>query len=188
MATAATKLMTAAEFEALDIDVPVELVRGEVVATQWNGMQHGEVCSNLLFSLEFWVQQESSDYLVVSAAGILTEHDPDTVRGPDVYLLRRDQLPAGEVIPGFLKTPPELCVEVVSPNDIWKDVIAKVDEYLQAGVLEVWVIEPDERQIYAYRPDGPPRTCSEGSTLASSAINGLSLAITDVFRDVPANS
>ncbi len=186
MATAPPKLMTAEEFAALEIDAPVELVRGEVVEMPRPGMRHGVICNSLSYHLTAWKRESGDHYLVVADSGIITEHGPDTVRGPDLYLIQRKRLPDGHVIPGFLEIPPDLCVEVVSPHDLWKDVIAKVDEYLQAGVLEVWVIEPDERKIYVYRPDGPPRTFSEGQLIKSVAVKGLALDSMHVFQDVAA--
>lgn len=185
MATVAIKPMTAAEFAVLDLDVPAELVRGEVIEMCRPGTRHAILCRNLVVLLDSWGRSAPVSYLAIPEAGIITERDPDTVRGPDVYLIRRDRLPPEGITPGFMESPPDLCIEVFSPNDNWKDVIAKVDEYLQAGVAEVWVIEPDEGQTYIYRPDAPPRTFSRGEAIESGTINGLKLSFDDIFRDVP---
>ena len=45
---------------------------------------------------------------------------------------------------------PDLAVEVISPNDVFKDVLAKVREYFHYGVQVVWVIAPEEQQVYVY--------------------------------------
>lgn len=184
MATATTTPMTAAEFALMDLDVPTELVRGEVIEMCRPGMRHGLICNNLSYLLTSWNRGGSNHFLVISDSGIITERNPDTVRGPDVYLIRRDRLPDEGIATGFLEVPPELCIEVFSPKDNWKDVIAKVDEYLQAGVSEVWVIEPDEGQTYIYRPDAPPRTILRGEAIESGTISGLKLLFHDVYRDV----
>lgn len=184
MATVATQPMTAAEFAALDLDVPAELIRGEVMEMCRPGMRHGITCRNLVVSLDQWARSNPIPYLAIPESGIITERNPDTVRGPDVYLIRRDRLPAEASASGFLEVPPDLCIEVFSPKDNWKDVIAKVDEYLQAGVPEVWVVEPDEGQTYIYRPDAPPRTILRGEAIESGTISGLKLLFHDVYRDV----
>jgi Uma2 family endonuclease len=185
MSTVALKPLTATEFAALDIDEPVELVRGEVIEMPRPGMRHGVIANNVGFLLTSWMRaDEAHAGFVVADAGILTEHDPDTVRGPDVYYLSRARLPGG-VVAGFSAVPPELCVEVISPHDVWKDVISKVDEYLQAGVREVWVIEPDERSVYVYRPDGAPRTLSEDERLTTPVLSDFSVPVAELFRDLP---
>jgi Uma2 family endonuclease len=45
---------------------------------------------------------------------------------------------------------PNLAVEVISPNDVFQDVLAKLREYFQYGVQVVWVIAPEEQQVYVY--------------------------------------
>ena len=50
--------------------------------------------------------------------------------------------------------PPDLAVEVVSPNDLAYDVESKVVEYLDASVALVWVIDPEARTVRIYRRDG----------------------------------
>jgi Uma2 family endonuclease len=184
MATAAIRLITAAEFAEMDLDVPAELIRGDVVEMCRPGMRHGVICNNLSYLLTAWSRGSGDGFLPVSDSGIITERDPDTVRGPDIYLLRRDRLPKEGVIAGFLETPPDLCIEVFSPSDNWTDNGLKAYEYLNAGVLEVWVIVPEDRQTYIYRPDAPPKIVPPGGDIESGAISGLKLAAADVFRDV----
>src|SRR5688572_14271280 len=59
---------------------------------------------------------------------------PSTVRKPDVSFVRSGRL-AGNVAPeGHCRIPPDLAVEVISPNDLAYEVEEKVAEYLQAGV------------------------------------------------------
>jgi Uma2 family endonuclease len=57
---------------------------------------------------------------------------------------------------GFLHGPPDLAVEVLSPDDRPGEVRAKVDEYLVRGVALVLVVDPDERCVTAHRRLAPP--------------------------------
>jgi Uma2 family endonuclease len=78
---------------------------------------------------------------------------PKKVRKPDVSLVLRDRLPAEQLDQGFLTLPPDLAVEVVSPNDLAYEVEEKVEEYLGAGVRLVWVVYPPTRTIHIHRHD-----------------------------------
>ncbi len=49
---------------------------------------------------------------------------------------------------GYVYIPPDLAVEVVSPNDSAYEVENKVVEYLGVGVPLVWVIFPESRTAY----------------------------------------
>jgi len=41
---------------------------------------------------------------------------------------------------------PELCVEVLSPNNRWANIEEKIELYREAGAEEVWVVGAD-RQV-----------------------------------------
>ena len=71
-------------------------------------------------------------------------------RRPDVAFVSTARWPLDRALPetGDWDVVPDLAVEVISPNDIFKDVLAKVREYFHYGVQVVWVIAPEERQVY----------------------------------------
>ena len=71
---------------------------------------------------------------------------------PDVAFVSTARWPLDRALPetGDWDVVPDLAVEVISPNDVFKDVLAKVREYFHYGVQIVWVIAPEERQVYVY--------------------------------------
>ena len=79
-----------------------------------------------------------------------TEHD--LRRRPDVAFVSTARWPLDRALPrtGDWDVVPDLAVEVISPNDVFKDVLAKVREYFHYGVQVVWVIAPEEQQAYVY--------------------------------------
>ncbi len=151
------------------------------------GVRHGVVCMSCGFVLTTWNRANGNRWLVGGEAGVITERDPDSVRGPDAFVIARQRMPGGLAIPGFLELPPEVCVEILSPHDVWKEVIAKIDEYLQAGVLEIWVIDPEERQIHVYQPAAAPRTYGNTEDLSSGILPGFRSPVSAFFLDLPEN-
>ncbi|HJZ91786.1 MAG TPA: Uma2 family endonuclease [Gemmataceae bacterium] len=77
---------------------------------------------------------------------------PRLVRKPDVSMVLRARLPEGAP-KGDILISPDFAVEVVSPNDTYEEVEAKVNEYLSAGVRLVWVISPTAKTVLIRRPD-----------------------------------
>ena len=73
-------------------------------------------------------------------------------RRPDVAFVSTARWPLDRALPetGDWEVVPDLAVEVISPNDVFKDMLAKVREYFHYGVQIVWVIAPEERQVYVY--------------------------------------
>lgn len=106
--------------------------------------------------------------------------DPDLVRRPDVSFIQRSRLRA-EHLTGHGPIPPDLAVEVVSPN-----VQAKVEEYLEAGVQLVWVINPDQKIVEIYRPDNTvSRLAAESEISGEAVLPGFRCSISDLFQPPP---
>jgi len=47
---------------------------------------------------------------------------------------------------GFVAGPPDVAVEIVSPDSVWRDYVEKRQIYEHAGVREYWIIDPAERR------------------------------------------
>ena len=70
-------------------------------------------------------------------------------RVPDVVVVRGGR-PGGRVI----MSPPEIAVEVLSPADRAIDLQDKIDDYLQFGVVAVWIIDPDRQRAWIHTKEG----------------------------------
>jgi Uma2 family endonuclease len=155
MATATT-LITAEEYAALpDTGVPTELVRGEIVEMNQPTPRHGQVCSKVDRFVGGFADDHESGHVLCNDAGILTERDPDTVRGGDVWFVSYQKLPKGPLPGGYLGVVPDIVFEVRSEWDRWSKILAKVAEYLNAGVGVVCVLDPATETARLYYADKP---------------------------------
>jgi Uma2 family endonuclease len=158
MATAEA-LMTAEEFgQRPDPGHPEELVQGRVIRMTPPDRRHGYVCLKAGRILGDWVDDHDLGWVMGNDSGVITERDPDTVRGADVAYYSFARLPRGDLSSGYGPEVPELVVEVRSTHDRWRDVLEKVMEYLAAGVLVVLVLDPESRSAHIFGADQPPRT------------------------------
>lgn len=155
--TVAAALLTADQYRLLPDDGrSTELVRGRVVEMPPTTPRHGEVCCQAAYLLRRHLEGDPRGRVVTNDSGVVTERDPDTVRGADVAYYSYSRVPRGPLPQGYLSVPPELVFEVLSPRDRWRDVLAKVTEYLDAGVSVVCVLDPAHETAYVYT-DAPPR-------------------------------
>jgi Uma2 family endonuclease len=153
-----TELLTAAEFgRRPDPGYPEELVQGRIVTMPPPTPRHGQVCSkaNRLFGT--FADEHDLGHVLCNDSGVITERDPDTVRGPDVSFYSYAKVPRGKIPKGYLDVVPDLVTEVVSEDDRWTDVLEKVHEYLAAGVGVVIVFDPETESAHIFRPDQPPQ-------------------------------
>jgi Uma2 family endonuclease len=74
---------------------------------------------------------------------------PNRIRIPDVVVAEMP-IPEEEV---FI-TPPYLCVEVMSPDDTVAAMQDRLDDYLNFGVRNVWVIDPWKQRGWHVTADG----------------------------------
>lgn len=51
---------------------------------------------------------------------------------------------------------PDMVMEVVSPSSRGKDRILKLNKYLENGVREYWVVDPEVMEIHVYSSEGSP--------------------------------
>ena len=159
MSTIPERLLTAEEYVQLpDRGAPTELVRGRVVEMNVPAPRHGEICVNIILLLGPHVRANNRGRLVSNDSGILTGRDPDTVRGGDVAFYSYSRIPPGPLSPGYLDVAPEVVFEVRSPTDRWRNVLAKVLEYFEAGVSVVCVLDQVSETLQIHRDEELPRT------------------------------
>ena len=127
-----------------------ELSQGELVPMTPIGIQHGAVVGNLMLLLGTHVKKNRLG-IVGPEIGFRLARDPDTVRAPDVAFIPNDRLPKEGLPKKFADFPPDLAVEVLSPEDTASEVNRKVEEYLNAGVRLVWVVDPAMQRVTVYR-------------------------------------
>jgi Uma2 family endonuclease len=65
---------------------------------------------------------------------------------------------------------PELVIEIISPGQTFAEMTEKATDYLQAGVLRVWVVDAKAKAITVFYPDAPPQTKRGNDTLADSLL------------------
>ena len=162
---------------------PTELVRGEVVDMNQPTPRHGQICGNIYFHLRGFLRGLPSGHVVTNDAGILTQRDPDTVRGGDVWYVSYDKYPPGRLPEGYLELPPDIVFEVLSPTDRRGRLLAKVGEYLEAGVAVVCVLDPEMETAHVYFPDQPDVTLSAGDALTfPNQLPGFEVPVSRLFE------
>lgn len=180
-----TPLVTAEQFGRMPNDGTVtELVRGRIVRMPVPRPYHGFICGRAFRYLDRYAEDNKSGTAFSNDSGVITEREPDTVRGPDVCYYSFSRLPVGDIAhEEYYLVVPELVVEVRSPSDRWQKTLHKVSEYLSAGVSVVVVIDPSTKSANVYRDEGSPETFGPEATLTiSDLLPGFSVPIAKFFQ------
>ena len=184
MRAAATKRLTAKAFARLAPDLgPSELERGEVVTFSPRGMFHSSVSFRIAQLLGNWADAASRGRVFINELGVITERDPDTVRGIDVAYYDKKRLGSDEIPESFSDVPPTLAVEVLGRNQSWAKVLRKATEYLGMGVDRVWIVDPKRRRLAVIRADDEPTMLSERDAVKDAELlPGFRCRVADFFR------
>ena len=160
-----------------------ELIAGELHEMAPASGEHGYVGGRMARRIGAFLDQhpELGGEIFISEAGYRLARNPDTVRAPDLSYVAAARLPQARVR-GFPEMAPDLVVEVVSPNDTASEIQAKVDEWLQAGALLVWVLYPSTRSAMAYQANGTAHLLHvEDSLRGDPVLPGFSCPLGDLF-------
>lgn len=164
---------------------PCELVRGELVMMSPAGFEHGVITQRIAAFLHAYVAPRLLGVVTAAETGFLLSRSPDTVRAPDVAFVAAVRVPRGRTV-GYFEGAPDLAVEVLSPSEIRDEAAraranAKIGDWLAAGCLEVWSVDPGGRTVTVHTADGAASIAGDADSLASTAVPGLSLTIADLL-------
>ena len=162
-------------------DTPGELIDGRFVPMPPTGWPHARAEVKVSSRLARFAEASGLGTVLGGEAGIVIRRDPDTLRGADVAYISRERL-ARACSQGYLDVAPELIVEIVSPNDRWTDLTAKLEDYFSIGVDLVWVVDPQRRRVSCYRSPTDLALLGPGDTLTAEPIlPGFMLPVSELF-------
>ena len=188
--TTPVALMTAEELLVYPMpDKRVELVRGHRVVREPPGMQHGECAVRVVVAISAFLHHDRAlrsaphtrGRVFTCDTGFTLARNPDTVRGPDVAYVSRARW-HGALPAGYGEFAPDLAVEIRSPSDRPGAVLAKVGDWLDAGTLLVWVIDPARALVSVFRADGSQALLGMQDALdGGEVLPGFTLGVAELF-------
>lgn len=183
----AEPLITADEFAEMVFEEDgylYELVRGVVVREGERGGPapvHGRLQAELAYLLLEWMKGRGERGAVLTHTGYVLAGNPGTVRLPDVSYVSEARMPEATYGHGLWRMGPDLAVEVISPSNTWTEIQQRVDEYLGAGTLAVWVVDPPTRTVTAYRPGAEARRLDASADLTDEVLPGFRVPLERLF-------
>ncbi len=161
-------------------DKEYELVAGQPEEKIMGGARHSGVGVRLTVRLASHVEAHQLGGVYGPDA---TFQIGENQRIPDVAFVAAARLPVEGEPEGIWLMAPDLAVEIISPNDLYERVISKVEEYLAAGVRQVWLISPEHKTVTIY--DSPTHTTILMDTddlVSEELLPGFRCQIADLFR------
>ncbi len=176
-----TRLSTADDLFRLGPDARYELIEGELIGVNPPGGIHGEVAARLTIFVGSFVLSQRLGKVFSNDTGFLLQQNPDTVLGPDVAFVRRERLPESPV--AYIPVAPDLAIEAVSPSNSRSAIERKAHIYLEAGVEQVWIVDPLRREFRVCQADMPNITLGLDDVVSGGEVlPGFEMRIRDLFE------
>jgi Uma2 family endonuclease len=110
---------------------------------------------------------ETKIFVADSDFGLVIRQHPVTQRTPDVAVFVLADMVEKD---GYIHSPPELAIEVLSPANSPRRVRELLADYASIGLPEVWIIDPADRRITIHTLENETETGYRATELAPDGV------------------
>lgn len=154
-----------------------------MVETPTFGVRDSMIATSLWRMLDVHSEARSLGVAFQTGLGYILRRDPDTVRIADATLVRRERLPQDGPSDSFPEFPPDIAVELVTPDLSAPDLRRKIRDYLDAGVRQVWIVWPDDQSVTVYTPGNDPHELGTDDMLdGGEVLPGFQVKVAELFE------
>ena len=138
---------TLEDYYALPDDHRVELIDGVFYDMSAPSTVHQIIAFNISMQFKKYIDSNKGNCMVFMApCDVQLDKDDKTMVQPDVMVVcDRDK-----IVKRNIYGCPDFIVEISSPSTKRKDLSIKLTKYLEAGVKEYWIVDPDKLKIIVY--------------------------------------
>jgi len=123
----------------------IELSEGRLIITPAPTTKHQRILGKLYYLLYNYLLNNNLGEVLISPVDIRLGEG--TIRQPDIVFMSNEHL---DRITEKYWGVPDFAIEILSESTAKEDRINKFFEYLQAGILEYWIVDPEAKTIDVY--------------------------------------
>ncbi|NEO90808.1 MAG: Uma2 family endonuclease [Moorea sp. SIO3G5] len=173
------------EFCQVNRDLRIErTLEGEIIVMPPTGGETSDRNSDINFQLRLWNRQTKLGKVFESSCGFKLPNGAD--RSPDASWLKLERWESlsKEQRKKFIPLCPDFVIELRSPSDRVKDLKDKMEEYMENGARLGWLIEPNSRRVYIYRPDADVEQLENPATVKGddSVLPGFVMVMEEIWE------
>jgi Uma2 family endonuclease len=168
-------------------EAPFELIDGERIAWMPGVARHTETIEAIKDAIKDYLRVNPIGSVFTEATYVV-EYSEDWVKGSltsDLLFFAAERLAQyKEENPDWGDKPyvlvPDIAIEVVSPNDVYSVINHKVMAYLQDGVKQVWVIDPQAENALVHTEDKTVILTKEDSISGGNVLPDFELPLKEI--------
>lgn len=158
-----------------------QVVEGDLIKSPSPTLCHQRIAGRIFFLISTYLTKNRIGEAFIAPLDVfLTEVN---IYQPDVAFVsnQRSSIIKAEGLEGA----PNLVVEILSPGTARIDKGSKRKIYARTGVQELWLVDPDLKQVQVFElaadPDAPARTIQPEGVLTTKLLPGLRIRAAGVF-------
>lgn len=161
-----------------------EVIRGVLYVTAPPNYEHQTVVGELMLTLGSFVRERGLGKALTAPLDVRLPFAIGSPVQPDLIVLRTGNTPDWEA--KSLEGVPDLVAEVLSRGTRRRDRTLKLEAYQDAGIPELWLVDPDERivEVYVLKQGKYAQLVrgGEGWEVWSSLFPEFRLKVAELFR------
>lgn len=169
------------DYAAMDDDKRYEFIEGELYMVPSPGFYHQTISINISHSLKKFVKENNLGAVLYAPFDVVLS-ETDVVL-PDIVFVSKKRM--GLMTEKNLQGAPDLTIEILSSSTKERDKLVKKRLYMEYGVKEFWLVDPDKKTIEimvlretGYETEGVYFVDNE---LTSPLLRGFRLDLKEVF-------
>jgi Uma2 family endonuclease len=171
------------EFCQINRDLRIERnAQGELIIMPPTGGDTSERNAEIIIQLGSWAKRNGEGSSFDSSGGFRLNNG--AVRSPDAAWVKRSRLSAltAEERQKFLPLCPEFIIELRSPTDSLDVLREKMQEYVDNDAQLAWVIDPEQKRVYVYRPGEPGQELNQPEKISGHPLlSGFELDLREIW-------
>jgi len=155
---------------------------GEIIIMPPNYSRTGKRNMELGFQLTLWTKKDGTGDAYDSSTGFRLPNRAR--RSPDASWIRKDRVAAlpTEQKERFYQLCPDFVIELRSATDRINRLKAKMEEYIANGAELGWLIDPEERTVWIYRPGRDAECVAYAERVSGEGpVAGFVLELADIW-------
>ena len=178
----ATILFTYDDYLALPDDGKRhEIIGGELSMTPAPFTDHQRILLNIFRPIDNYVRKRKLGEVLIAPVDVILSMT-DVVQ-PDLIFISRDH--SRIITKKNVISAPDLVIEILSGSSAWRDRSIKKSLYEKYGVLEYWIVDPEEQAIEVYVLKENKFILlgrfSRDESMESEVLGGLKIAARGIF-------
>lgn len=162
-------------------DKRYELINGELHMTPSPIPNHQRISGKLEFVVRKFVTENNLGEIFYAPCDVYL--DNENVVQPDILFISKDRL--NIIGDKNIQSAPNLVIEIISENSVYRDMVQKKRLYARFGVKEYWIVIPEEREVEVYILKGEAyqlyKTYTKVDILESPSLKGLKIGLKEIF-------